>query len=69
MKETGNIIVWLPLALWLVVTLCALPTLAAEQEMVIAEGLSAARTAQPEWIALGFSSAWALLLQIFRLKK
>ena len=38
---------------------------AAEVESVVAEG----QTISLEWLALGFSSAWALVLQLLRLRK
>ena len=50
----GMCLMWLPLG-----------AAAAEVESVVAEG----QTISLEWLALGFSSAWALVLQLFRLRK
>lgn len=69
MKEIRNAMALVPLALWVIVTLCALPSFGVESEMAAAEGLSTARTAQLEWLALAFSSGCALLMQVFRLRK
>ena len=44
-------------------TLLAVPVAAAEAE------LAEARSVSVEWLALGFSSAWALVLQLLRLRK
>ena len=69
MKEIGKGMIYVLLAMWAVVTLFALPAFGAESERIAGEEFSAARTAQLEWIALAVSSAWALILQIFRLNK
>ncbi len=69
MKETRNAMALVPLALWVIFTICALPALAAEPEMVLAESFPPQQTEQLEWLLLAVSSVWALILQIFRFKK
>ena len=64
MKETGRRLVVLLNALWLAVLL---PVSAVAAEM--GETVSAGHTGNLEWIALVFSSLWALILHLFRISK